>query len=546
MKGDEEDCVARTFLQLGSKSSSGLEAVRSNSGMREEDGYSLSMGMLSHLSRNGLSMLAKGVSNGGFSLKPLAVGIPSLRNLASNGASERASAVSGGGFTGFTEYGAAKVVPKTTRLAFSPMSLRFEGQEETQVIEEAGASSSHRGSIGDKGDEQRDVQKLTTDECWRLILKLGTQWPTWNGVATPSQATGQQGMTNENDLTFEGSNHGHPSNDEERMQGKEKPGTPQRPQDFLKLLATRALEALAQTPPDSYGKTSRSSMLLAPKQTTKGVMDSKAAGEGLETPTEVPEPTPVAKAPSSSLEMLAPKTTSSRPRTAALTIFYDGVVNVCDNIPADKARLIMMFAEKAGVSLNAQALLRNVKYVTPSRQPSTASEQMDLQHSKLSSLTRTSSAPSDLPSPATHVEGSSSDIQDPAECSNSANMAISEPSAMPLMITMINTQGNSRHHVTVKPLPNARKNSLARFLDSRKRSRGTASCSEGGSPKKQALGDGCCPSDSDQDLNDSEMSSMPNSGSQYFDSKKKGICANCHKASGRTTSDAEMTDSLVE
>ena len=110
----------------------------------------------------------------------------------------------------------------------------------------------------------------------------------------------------------------------------------------------------------------------------------------------------------------------------------------------------MMFAEKAGVSLNAQALLRNVKYVTPSRQPSTASEQMDLQHSKLSSLTRTSSAPSDLPSPATHVEGSSSDIQEPAECSNSANMAISEPSAMPLMITMINTQGNSRHHVTVK------------------------------------------------------------------------------------------------
>ena len=68
-------------------------------------------------------------------------------------------------------------------------------------------------------------------------------------------------MTNENDLTFEGSNHGHPSNDEERMQGKEKPGTPQRPQDFLKLLATRALEALAQTPPDSYGKTSRSSKL---------------------------------------------------------------------------------------------------------------------------------------------------------------------------------------------------------------------------------------------------------------------------------------------
>ena len=64
---------------------------------------------------------------------------------------------------------------------------------------------------------------------------------------------GQQGLK-ENDSTVEASDYGHPLQNEERLQAKEKPGTLPRGQDFLKLLTMKALEALAQTPPDSHSK----------------------------------------------------------------------------------------------------------------------------------------------------------------------------------------------------------------------------------------------------------------------------------------------------
>lgn len=433
------------------------------------------MGMLSHLARNGLSMLAGEL--------------------------------------------------KTTRPAL--MGLRFGSP---QVTKEVVATASHRGSIGDKEDNQPDVHKLTTNECWRLILKLGTQWPAWNRAATPLHAT--QGLMKENGSTIEVLDHGHPSHHGGHLQGKEKPVTLQTPQDFLKLLSTRALEALAQTPPNHHGRAA-GGILRAPKQTTHEIIDSKAAGDALETP----KPTPLAKAPS--------KTTSTRPQTSAL-IINDGMLNACDNVPADKERLNMMFTEKAGVFLNVQALLQSV---TPSLQrppqvtPFTTTLSQDLLHSKSSSqvasLVGTSSASSDLPPSCTHVEGSTSD-QEPAECSHSAKTAISESPPMPT----ITKDGNSRHHVIVKPLPNARKNSLARFLDSRKR--GTTSCSEDGSPKKQALGDGnSCPSDSNQDSKVGGKSPMPSSCSQSFNSKD-GTSGNCHTASRRATSEAEVQDALVE
>jgi hypothetical protein len=65
---------------------------------------------------------------------------------------------------------------------------------------------------------------------------------------------GQQGLMKENGSTIEVLDHGHPSHHGGHMQGKEKPVTLQTPQDFLKLLSTRALEALAQTPPNHHGR----------------------------------------------------------------------------------------------------------------------------------------------------------------------------------------------------------------------------------------------------------------------------------------------------
>ena len=175
MKGDGEDWVVRDYLSLGSStsrnsarnltrstSSSGeREQICANSSGQQQD-HALNLGMLLHLSRNGLNMLAGGGANGGtFSLKPPAVGMPSLHKFA---AGERPS----GGFTSLSGYRSARPVPKMLPTAMG-MGMRF---GEMSVKEEAIASSSHRCSIGDRVD-QGDVQKLTTDECWRLILKLG-------------------------------------------------------------------------------------------------------------------------------------------------------------------------------------------------------------------------------------------------------------------------------------------------------------------------------------------------------------------------------------
>lgn len=41
------------------------------------------------------------------------------------------------------------------------------------------------------------------------------------------------------------------------------------------------------------------------------------------------------------MNRLAPKSTFNESRTASLTIFYDGTVNVTDNVPADKVNCFL-------------------------------------------------------------------------------------------------------------------------------------------------------------------------------------------------------------
>jgi hypothetical protein len=148
MAGDGDEGGFRDFLSLGR-------------GEREGEALDRSLTMLASLSRNGLSMLAGG-TNGGFSLS----GMPGLRNLVGGG--ERK--VSGGGFTGFYRASA----PKTAWP--SSMALRFGKNEETQAKADAGtAPSSQRPSnVGMLEQPLRtDVENLSPDECWRLILRLG-------------------------------------------------------------------------------------------------------------------------------------------------------------------------------------------------------------------------------------------------------------------------------------------------------------------------------------------------------------------------------------
>jgi hypothetical protein len=97
---------------------------------------------------------------------------------------------------------------------------------------------------------------------------------------------------------FEGLDGDHPSVKDERLGAN--PGNWQLGQSSLKLLASRALEALASTP-DRYGRPPRS--MLAPKLPTQEFLKTKAARD---------PPTPTSESAHLSLPVYQQSTSSSR------------------------------------------------------------------------------------------------------------------------------------------------------------------------------------------------------------------------------------------
>nr|QCF46597.1 TIFY motif family protein [Pohlia nutans] len=361
------------------------------------------------------------------------------------------------------------------------------------------------------------IRRLSMDECWRLILELGMRWPAWNGT-TAFQTT--PGVKKEiDDSTFDGGHHLHTQPDNTQLQE----------QEFLKRLANRALEALAaQAPRSLHGRVSGARM-PAPKQTTP---------ERLAPPPTLPvsqRPMSSGKPPISTQEMPAPKPILTRPRTAEMTIFYDGIVNVSDNVPVDKARIIMMYAEKAGVSAQAEALSQKARFVAPSSGASCQAShvgpsQKDLQDSQASTKVALLAGPSSsVPcNPARSVTPvQSSTFNETLERARAALAQGKAPLAQGKVT--VTTQPRQprplRQNVMVKPLPNARRNSLARFLDSRKRQ----SSSEEGSPKKPAIGDGG-PSDADDLKGSGKPSNTPLCSQSSKESKETDIAVSNNNA----------------
>lgn len=181
MKGDGDESGDRDLLSLGSTSRSTSSSQgevfptkQASAGVEDESMY---LTMLCSLSRNGLNMLAGG-ANGGFSLKSPAIGnldvtpgISGLRNLSLGAGSERTSTVSGGGFTEFYRSSVPKI-----RSSLSETGLRSVS-DDIKVNGEGRESPSHREEIGRISGKvgfplKSDVTNLSTDACWRLILKL--------------------------------------------------------------------------------------------------------------------------------------------------------------------------------------------------------------------------------------------------------------------------------------------------------------------------------------------------------------------------------------
>ncbi|KAH9299636.1 hypothetical protein KI387_031318, partial [Taxus chinensis] len=156
-----------------------------------------------------------------------------------------------------------------------------------------------------------------------------------------------------------------------------------------------------------------------------------------------------------------------KPAGAQLTIFYAGSVNVYDDIPADKAQAIMFMAgngnpssgkiatpppQSSTISLSAIGHVKQATSVGPSplnALPAT-NPQVDSQKSETTVQSQTSQSTAIFPSTG-----------DPD--ANQSNATLSNPQETPL-----NAPGSTPTSVMSRAVPQARKASLARFLEKRK------------------------------------------------------------------------------
>ncbi|TVU09484.1 hypothetical protein EJB05_42960 [Eragrostis curvula] len=172
-----------------------------------------------------------------------------------------------------------------------------------------------------------------------------------------------------------------------------------------------------------------------------------------------------------------------RPKTAQLTIFYAGSVNVFDNISAEKAQELMFLASRASVPNSTSVARRpEVPIFTPTKvtvPEVSPSKQMVFQKPQpVSPPVSVISKPiTGVLQPASVPRSSSSSNIDPTVPKSSSPLAVRPISQAPLAVPPL-SQAPSTQPATLaattsaaimtRAVPQARKASLARFLEKRK------------------------------------------------------------------------------
>ncbi|MQL97146.1 hypothetical protein Taro_029829 [Colocasia esculenta] len=161
--------------------------------------------------------------------------------------------------------------------------------------------------------------------------------------------------------------------------------------------------------------------------------------------------------------------------TAQLTIFYGGMVNVYDDIPLEKALAIMFLADNAS-SVNSS--VGNVPVLAPVAAPTKVSviETKNMSHAQNMNHNQTHLTPvcSALPSPistASHSGAQSGSGSNSTADVTGAKTSISPTSQQESPKSIVTTAvGSSSPTAALVPraVPQARKASLARFLEKRK------------------------------------------------------------------------------